>query len=121
MPSPRLVTDDRRSQKHILEIRAQPHKTPSPSSFAGLAQVRDGSPGALPAARRYALDTFACPLELFWKLEHNLTKRHPQVLSRVLPKFATDVPVPYRRRGGTRLTGSPVLWNYFGNYRVFGY
>jgi NAD(P)-dependent dehydrogenase (short-subunit alcohol dehydrogenase family) len=68
MPSPRFVTDDRRSQKHILEIRAQPHKTPSPSSFAGLAQVRDGFPGALPAARRHALDTFACPLELFWKL-----------------------------------------------------
>src|SRR4029077_3011587 len=56
------------AKKHILEIRAQPHKTPSPSSFAGLAQVRDGFPGALPAARRHALDTFACPLELFWKL-----------------------------------------------------
>jgi hypothetical protein len=68
MPSPRLVTDDRRSQKHILEIRAQPHKTPSPSSFAGLAQVRDRFPGALPAARPYALDRFARPLGLFWKL-----------------------------------------------------
>jgi hypothetical protein len=65
--------------------------------------------------------TIAAAKNIFWKLEHNLTKRHPQVLSQALPKFATDFPAPCRRRGGTRLTRSPVLWNYFGNYQVFGY
>src|SRR5215813_5578848 len=63
MPSPFLVTDDRRGRRAILEIRARRYKLPSPNSpsrsLPPLGALGTGRPG-WPCAH----------WELFWKLSN---------------------------------------------------
>jgi hypothetical protein len=92
MKSPQFVLDDRYYQKTILEIRAQPYKTPSPrlpdlrlaaevarnlpilpafsglSVGAGLAPTRCGSFGpAFCASIGRHLDRASALYKIFWK------------------------------------------------------